>query len=505
MIENRKIAGLPLFGFKHCPPRAVTRRSLPRSGERNEKDYLNMAIRENISVNTKRKLWAESAGYCQNPSCNKSLFLDVEDETVSIANMAHIIGARAHGPRSEFAIAEHIRKNGMENLLMLCLECHKVVDELEKQFGVELLRKWKVNHTNSIASLFTIPKYDSERALLIEIDRLLEENKNIFSSYGPFSTLAMSGDGGDTRKVWRRRCLDTILPNNERIVRIIENHKTSFGYPWEIYNGLLEFKVHAISFEENCLLEDKINDYKTFPSTFPNLIKTSLGIPLNETPGKESEELEFRRDGITNIIKKFLSSHGSIASIEEISRGVFAVERKNGTRLRIFVTHTYFFTEYTYEKVLSADPNVSAIVCSNPYSGYTPSVKERCLAANIGLFKLSEFMGALNFDGERFTNFLLSEDRNVRINWIKKELAKGELSAGCEVYLYGSYLRKAVYSDIDLLILYPNQFSAVEVDRVIGAIKESLSEVEDQLDIQACSKNELTSLKMNFDNRVRVY
>src|SRR5688572_16421829 len=96
----------------------------------------------------------------------------------------------------------------------------------------------------------------------------------VFFLHGPYSALAMSGDAGDTRKVWRRRCLDTILPNNERIVRIIEKHKNSFGYPWAIYKGLLEFKVHAISFEENCLLENRINDYKTFPSTFPNLIKS---------------------------------------------------------------------------------------------------------------------------------------------------------------------------------------------------------------------------------------
>ena len=459
-------------------------------------------MRENISVNTKRKLWAESAGYCQNPACNKSLFLDVEDETVSIANMAHIIGASAEGPRGDAALAEYILKNGIKNLLMLCLECHKVIDELEKQFGVERLRKWKTDHVNRVASLFTIPQY-SQKTLFVEIDRLLEENKNIFANYGPYSSLAMLGEAGDAKKVWRRRSLDTILPNNERIIRIIEKYQSSFTYPRPLYEAFLEFKVHAISFQENCLLEDKINDYKTFPFAFPNLVKEVLGIPFDKTFGKESEELEFRRDGITNIKKKFLSGHGSIASLEEISRGVFAVERKNGSRLRVLVTNTYFFTEYTYEKVLSADPNISAILCSNPYAGYTSSAKERSLEANIGLFTLSEFMGALNYEGERFTNFLLREDRNARINSISKDLEKAELPPECEVYLYGSYLRKAVFRDIDLLVRYPNQFSATDVDRVIEAIQKALYKIKNKLDIQACSKNEF--LKMTFDNRVRVY
>lgn len=337
-----------------------------------------MSSRKSIPINTQRKLWSDCAGYCQNPSCNKYLFVNIQGETVSIANIAHIIGVGIKGPRKEHELAEYIEENGFENLIMLCLECHKVIDELEANFSVEDIYKWKHNHSRRISGIFQEQLFLSERELLIDLDQLLDENKIIFEQYGPFSELALSGKGGDSQKIWKLRCLDTILPNNERIIKLIESHKNKFPYPWDIYSGLIEFKVHAISFKENCLFEDKVNDYKIFPSSFSTLIKKKLGIEIEENY-RVSEELEYRYDTVKKFVQEFLASHSKILKMEEISRAVFVVEHVNGDRLRIFVTNTYFFTEYTYEKVLIEDPNIHVIICSNPYSSYTITVKRRCL------------------------------------------------------------------------------------------------------------------------------
>ncbi len=35
-----------------------------------------MSPRKSISINIQRRLWANCAGYCQNPNCNKYLFID---------------------------------------------------------------------------------------------------------------------------------------------------------------------------------------------------------------------------------------------------------------------------------------------------------------------------------------------------------------------------------------------------------------------------------------------
>ena len=113
-----------------------------------------MSSRKSVPINTQRKLWADCGGFCQNPNCNKYLFVNIEDETVSIANMAHIIGVGSKGPRKEHELADYIEENGFNNLIMLCLECHKVIDELEKNFSVESIQQWKHNHSRKIRQIF---------------------------------------------------------------------------------------------------------------------------------------------------------------------------------------------------------------------------------------------------------------------------------------------------------------------------------------------------------------
>ncbi len=110
--------------------------------------------RESIPKNTQRKLWSQCGGFCQNPNCNRSLFLKTEDDTVSIANAAHIIGAGDTGPRSEHYLAKKIDRNDISNLIMLCLDCHKTIDELEKRYSVEEVFSWKSKHFERISDLF---------------------------------------------------------------------------------------------------------------------------------------------------------------------------------------------------------------------------------------------------------------------------------------------------------------------------------------------------------------
>ena len=197
--------------------------------------------RDSIATNIKRELWAQCGGYCQNPNCNKYLFANIQGDLVSLADIAHIIGAGKNGPRSEHELAKIINKDGFSNLMMLCLDCHKIVDELEKQYSVEDMRQWKKRHFQRIQSIFSVPDFRNEQELLKEVNDLLEENRLIFETYGPYSKQALEGEAGDTNIIWRRRCLDTILPNNQKIIDIFEKNKRNFAYPWDAYRQMLRF------------------------------------------------------------------------------------------------------------------------------------------------------------------------------------------------------------------------------------------------------------------------
>jgi hypothetical protein len=49
---------------------------------------------------TQRRLFAASAGYCQNPTCYSQLFADAARQSFHIAEMAHICAANDGGPRA---------------------------------------------------------------------------------------------------------------------------------------------------------------------------------------------------------------------------------------------------------------------------------------------------------------------------------------------------------------------------------------------------------------------
>ncbi len=460
--------------------------------------------RKSIATNIARKLWAQCGGFCQNPSCNKYLFTIVEEDAVSLANVAHIIGHGKNGPRSEHELADYIDKDGIENLVMLCLECHKVVDELEDKFPVNQMQAWKASHVLKINSLFDFPQTSNERELLEQVNDFLFENKVIFEECGPFSNHALEGNSGDALTLWRRRCLDTILPNNQRIIGLIETNKKNFPYPWEVYMQMMSYKLHADSFRDNCLLEKKVNDYKLFPREFDDFIKQSLGLPIESRERRPEEELEFRKTTVATYIEKFLANHSFINRMEKLNIAMFDVELKNERSLRVFATNTYFFTEYTFEQIMVLDPAVDAIICSNPYGTYTWEAKSLCIKHKIGLFTLGSFMGAIRKDGDEFLNYLLQDERSSRLRRSRSLLDQASIPAGFQVYIFGSYLRRELYEDIDLILVYPLGVGEELISSTIESINQVFKDSSSLLDITVCSDAEYETISFEDDNRSRI-
>jgi predicted nucleotidyltransferase len=461
--------------------------------------------RKSISVNVARQLWSNCGGFCQNPRCNKFLFTAVGKQVVSLANVAHIIGHGANGPRSEHELAEVIDNDGLGNLIMLCLDCHKIVDELEREFSVEAMLDWKTDHEQQVRQLFDIPKIKDERELLIQVSELLDVNGMIFREYGPYSQKAFEGDSGDALTIWRRRCLDTILPNNRRIVNLIEKNKRYFPYPWDVYREMLGYKLHVEAFEDNCLLGQRVNDYKLFPVEFDHFVKTKLGVNVAPLEVRHEEELEFRRNQISTFINRFLANHDFITQMEELNVATMTVTLRDGRMLRVFVTNTYYFTEYTFNKVMAVDPHVDVIICSCPAGQYAECAKELCIEHRVGLFMLGEFMGALRQTDEDFLNYLLRSESNSRINRFRSSLRNTSLPRGLKVYLFGSYLRRKLYQDIDAIVVYSNEHAKEAVERVVEILETKAEQQSSKLDLTVCSSRDFSTLKLSYDNLTEVY
>jgi hypothetical protein len=396
----------------------------------------------------------------------------------------------------------HIERDGIQNLIMLCLECHKIVDQLERLFSVETLRQWKRDHVGKITSLFAIPNLKDERTLLTQISELLDINASVFTHYGPFSTNVLNGEAGDGIRIWRKRCLDTIIPNNQRILLLIENNKRNFPYPWEVYSQALIFRMHAEAFQDNCLTDNKVNDYKTFPREFDFFVKTKLGVHTEPLEQRASEELDFRSKQIETYINRFLSSHSRITALQALNQSTMLVNVDDGTTIKVFVTNTYVFTEYTFDKVMAVDPAIEAIICSCPAGGYSDGAKRLCIENGIGLFMLGEFMGAIGKQGEDYLNYLLKSERQERLEHLGRTLWDCGPASGLEIYAFGSYLRRKVFADIDLMIVYRG------IDQMGAArnLEASLTlKLQGKIvDITVASLGEFEAIKLNHNNLTRV-
>jgi len=95
------------------------------------------------------QLVAATAGRCEFRGCNEFLFVHPLTKTGgNFSEMAHIVAFKEAGPRGHAPRPEEI--NGIDNLMLLCPPCHKLVDDQPSEFPVKLLLDYKNDHERRI-------------------------------------------------------------------------------------------------------------------------------------------------------------------------------------------------------------------------------------------------------------------------------------------------------------------------------------------------------------------
>ena len=172
------------------------------------------------AAHTQRRLFAASAGYCQNPGCQCALFVDLPGKAIHIAEMAHVFAAQDHGPRASAKLTK-TQRGAFENLVLLCANCHTMVDKAPDQFCDATMLGWKRDHAVKLQALFGVTKYSDRIAARAAIEPLLRENHTIFDQYGPHIAAAVNPESG-AQDLWGRKMLVRILPNNRRVLALLD-------------------------------------------------------------------------------------------------------------------------------------------------------------------------------------------------------------------------------------------------------------------------------------------
>ena len=86
--------------------------------------------RMNIPQTEQKILFAKSGNVCAFPECDSPIIAEVGDESIPLAQMAHMIAHSDDGPRSDLTLAPKDR-NKASNLILLCPTHHTLVDKFE--------------------------------------------------------------------------------------------------------------------------------------------------------------------------------------------------------------------------------------------------------------------------------------------------------------------------------------------------------------------------------------
>lgn len=219
-------------------------------------------------AHTQRRLFAASAGYCQNPGCANELFVDALGKSIHIAEMAHVLAATDGGPRTNTNLSQEER-GAFENLIMLCANCHTMVDKAPEAFPDKMMLNWKREHANKLQGLFGAAKYDDRASARQAVDPLLTQNHAIFKQYGPHIDAANNPESGAAEQ-WKRKMLTRILPNSRRILAILDANLHLLGNDEK--EALERFRQH-IDDLETFHIEGIHEDASRFPADFSQILK----------------------------------------------------------------------------------------------------------------------------------------------------------------------------------------------------------------------------------------
>lgn len=91
---------------------------------------------------TLRKLYIFSGNMCAMPDCKNVL---IDKDGTWLGEVAHIYAASNGGPRANTSLSQEERRDA-ENLILLCRNCHRKIDDKVDQYPAEILIEIKERH-----------------------------------------------------------------------------------------------------------------------------------------------------------------------------------------------------------------------------------------------------------------------------------------------------------------------------------------------------------------------
>ena len=130
-----------------------------------------------VTLKTHKMLWGRSGMMCAFPDCKKELVSDESetDDSSLIGEEAHIVGKKDDSPRGKSDLPFE-QRDKFDNLILLCSIHHKIVDDQENTYTVEILQNYKREHLNWVKNNLSqgLIKQKEDEIYASYIDKFLE-------------------------------------------------------------------------------------------------------------------------------------------------------------------------------------------------------------------------------------------------------------------------------------------------------------------------------------------
>jgi hypothetical protein len=137
--------------------------------------------------------------------------------------VAHMIAAADNGPRGD-ALTDEALRGSWENLILLCANCHTLIDRADEDFPIEEVREWKTLRLEQVAAGVGLLEFKTREEARAAIDPYLLQNRVVHTLRGPESELH-ADPLGEGARVWREDVASVIIPNHRTVLSVIDRNR----------------------------------------------------------------------------------------------------------------------------------------------------------------------------------------------------------------------------------------------------------------------------------------
>lgn len=220
---------------------------------------------------TKLRLFSDAAGRCQNPGCTLPLFRDLGNKTIHVGEMAHVFAANDVGPRADKKMSA-AERGSYENLILLCPTCHTIIDKAPDQYTDAVILDWKRHHVERIDTAFGAVEYKDRASARAALEPMMAENRIVFEKYGPDNEYRFDPESEKAR-TWKAKMLDTILPNNRLMFKIMDRNRAIMSLDEKEVLG--RFKVHIADLEARHVIGVPSAEAERYPPAMAQMFAES--------------------------------------------------------------------------------------------------------------------------------------------------------------------------------------------------------------------------------------